>query len=70
MLHKILANEYPAATDLGAGNLAGLGALAQFFWVHAQELRGLFEIQGVHHTIEGGCARAASTRADVERFAG
>ena len=40
-MHKIVVEEYPAAADLGARDLAALGALAQFFRVQAQQSRRL-----------------------------
>jgi hypothetical protein len=47
-LHKIVVEEYPAPPDLGARNLAALGALAQFFRVQAQKSRRLLEIERLH----------------------
>jgi hypothetical protein len=32
---KIVLKEHPGATDFGTGNLAGLGAPAEFFGVYA-----------------------------------
>jgi hypothetical protein len=50
-LHKIVSDEHPAAPDLRAGDLAGFGALAKFLRMKAQELRGLNEVERVHHVV-------------------
>ena len=51
MLHKVLADEHPAAADLGAGDLPRLGALAQLLRVQAQELRRLVQVESVHCSV-------------------
>jgi hypothetical protein len=45
---KVVVDEHPAAAGLAGRNHAALGARTDFFRVHLQEARGLFEGERVH----------------------
>lgn len=67
-MHKIVFEEYPAATDLGARNLAALGALAQFFRVQAQERRRLLKVERLHRSEVADQARVNARPDAPQRY--
>lgn len=48
VLGKVFLQKDPRAADLGAGDSASLGALAEYFRVDAQKCGRFFESESVH----------------------
>jgi len=61
---KVVFEKHPGAPDLGAGNAAGAGGMAQRFWMHVQEGGCVLKAQGVHPqiSITGNADRRQSHR--------
>lgn len=55
---KIVIDEHPGAADLGAGNPASFGALAEFLRMEFEKGGGVFEAKSDHYSNGRGWAAA------------